>query len=151
MPIVCHLLLPTQKYVSKYVTETRTSTFYFQVCWEQSTNHSVDINLLIANYYSVSNRTCDERVIFWKVVEEYHPQAKPKNRHEFIFCHYSPDHLKTPYTCYIFIPKIGPPTIRTWALQKCSRPRPNWCFEWWYLIIVCETFIQCKIKWLLND
>ena len=34
---------------------------------------------------SLSYRTCDERVIFWKVVEEYHPQAKPKNRHECIF------------------------------------------------------------------
>ena len=58
---------------------------------------------------------------------------------------------KKTYTCYIFIPKIGRPTIRTWALQKCSRPRPNWCFEWWYLIIVCETFIQCIIDWLSDD
>ena len=30
----------------------------------------------------MSYRTCDERVIFWKVVEEDHPQAKPKNKDE---------------------------------------------------------------------
>ena len=63
----------------------------------------------------------------------------------------SPTSENDSYTSYIFIPKIGRPTIRTWALQKCSRPRPNWCFEWWYLKIVCESFIQCKIKWLLNE
>ena len=41
--------------------------------------------VLITNYYFVSYRTWDERVIFWKVMEEDHPQAKPKNKDEWFF------------------------------------------------------------------
>ena len=62
------LLLSTSKFVENNQPITQSISVY----WSRT-------------IISVSYRTCDERVIFWKVVEEYHPQAKPKNRHECIF------------------------------------------------------------------
>ena len=92
----------------------------------------------IANSHSVSYCTCDKRVIFWKVMEEDHPQAKPKNNDEWFF-------VTIPLIVYRVFLLTVPPGFSTkmkMSYSQCEllfgRPnalkylRPASFFSFWY-------------------